>query len=84
MSRYRIRKISLLGVLVLAVATFVYFGVVRRQARQPASATGATDAAMKAKGSNTPMNMTSGTPAGVLLTVKVLPPLPPLAARVCE
>src|SRR5437588_7786206 len=33
MSGDRIRKISLLGLLVLAVAAFVYFGAIRRQAR---------------------------------------------------
>ena len=38
MSRDRIRKISLFGLLLLAVAAFAYFGVVRRQTRQPAAA----------------------------------------------
>jgi hypothetical protein len=36
MSRDRIRKLSIAGVLVLAVAAFAYFGIVRRQSRQPA------------------------------------------------
>lgn len=34
MSRDRIRKISLIGLLILAVAAFAYLGVLRRQARQ--------------------------------------------------
>ncbi|MCU1273166.1 MAG: hypothetical protein JWO48_597, partial [Bryobacterales bacterium] len=33
MNRDRIRKISLLGLLILAVAAFVYFAIIRRQAR---------------------------------------------------
>ncbi len=35
MSRDRIRKLSLLGLLVVAIAAFAYFGIMRRQARQP-------------------------------------------------
>ncbi len=34
MNRDRVRKISLIGLLVLAVAAFAYFGLVRRQARR--------------------------------------------------
>src|SRR5437773_11625147 len=37
MNRERIRKISLIGLLVLAVAAFAYFGLVRRPAREPAT-----------------------------------------------
>src|SRR5882672_9905228 len=33
MNRDRIRKISLVGLLILAVAAFVYFAMIRRQAR---------------------------------------------------
>src|SRR5215471_7328986 len=36
MSPSRIRNISLAGLLVVAVAAFTYFGIVRRQARQAA------------------------------------------------
>src|SRR5215471_9688071 len=39
MTRNRIRKLSLVGVLVLAVAAFGYFGIMRRQPRQPAATT---------------------------------------------
>jgi RND family efflux transporter MFP subunit len=35
MNRDRIRKIALLGLLIIAVAAFAYFGLVRRQAHQP-------------------------------------------------
>ncbi len=41
MNRDRVRKISLIGLLVLAVAAFAYFGLVRRQARRESMMGGA-------------------------------------------
>ncbi len=37
MNRVRIRRISLVGILILAIAVFAYFGIVRRQARHTAA-----------------------------------------------
>ncbi len=41
MNRDRVRKISLIGLLVLAVAAFAYFGLIRRQARRELTMGGA-------------------------------------------
>src|SRR3984893_3070388 len=53
MNRDRIRKISLVGLLILAVAAFVYFAMIRRQGRQlgPSTAT-AAEAAAKVTATN--------------------------------
>lgn len=59
MSRDRLLKISLAGLLVVAIAVFAYFGVMRRQARQPV---GTAQVAMKSNASNAHMNMPSGMP----------------------
>src|SRR5215471_14357097 len=45
MSRDRIRKLSLIGLLVLAVAAFAWFGLLRRQSRHDAAMGQATNAA---------------------------------------
>lgn len=64
MSRDRILKISLAGLLLVAVAAFAYFGVMRRQARQPAGAAQVADTrSATADAPMKPMNMTPGAPS---------------------
>ena len=60
MNRNRIRTVSLIGLLVLAVAAFAYFGVIRRQPREGAAAAAAKDgmAGMKMDQGQTPPSPT--------------------------